>query len=154
MINNDDFNPMPDIKFHREALLLRVVDGDTIDVEIDLGWSMKLKERLRLEQVDTPEINKKAESKAGKWVKKEVEKLFKKGTPLIITSMAYDRTGHVRGKYGRTMAVVYRAEDGFCLNKHLIAKKVAWRTNGKGSLLEERTLTSLTGIPKKFRKES
>ena len=91
-------------------MLKRVVDGDTLDVEIDLGWSLKLKERLRLEQVDTPEINKKAEKEAGKWVTERVIDLFPEDTELIITSMAYDRTGRVRGKYGRTMAVAFRAE--------------------------------------------
>ena len=142
---------MPKERFYRNAILIRVVDGDTLDVEIDLGWSMKLKERLRLEGLDTPEIRSQAEKKAGNWVKQDVEKLLLENTPLIIASMAYDRTGRVRGKYGRTMAVVYRAEDGFCLNKYLLKKKLAWRTNNNGSLLEERKLSSLTGIPKSER---
>ena len=141
------FPTIPEDRFHRQAVLLRVVDGDTIDVEIDLGWSMKLKERLRLERLDTPEINKKAEKEAGKWVKAKVEELLPEGTPLIITSMAYDRTGHIRGKYGRTLAVVYRAKDGFCINQHLIEEKLAWCVDDRGSSLEERTLSALTGIP-------
>jgi len=130
------------------------VDGDTLDVEIDVGWSMKLKERLRLEGLDTPEIRVKAEKGAGKWVKQEVEKLLKENTPLIITSLAYDRTGRVRGKYGRTMAVVYRAEDGFCLNEYLLKEKLAWPTDNNGSLLEDRILTSLTGIPEDWKNEN
>jgi micrococcal nuclease len=131
--------------------MLGVVDGDTLDVEIDLGWSMKLKERLRLEGLDTPEIKQQKEKEAGKWVKEEVEKRFKINVPLIITSMAYDRTGRVRGKYGRTSAVVYRAEDGFCLNEYLVKEKLAWLCDDNGSLLEERTLDSSTGIPKEKR---
>jgi endonuclease YncB( thermonuclease family) len=113
---------------------------------------MKLKERLRLEGLDTPEIRSKAEKKAGNWVKQEVEKLLRQNTPLIIASMAYDRTGRVRGKYGRTMAVVYRAQDGFCLNKYLLKEKLAWRTNNNGSLLDERELSLLKGIPSSERK--
>jgi micrococcal nuclease len=143
---------MPKERFYRNAILIRVVDGDTLDVEIDLGWSMKLKERLRLEGLDTPEIRSKAEKKAGNWVKQEVEKLLRQNTPLIIASMAYDRTGRVRGKYGRTMAVVYRAQDGFCLNKYLLKEKLAWRTNNNGSLLDERELSLLKGIPSSERK--
>jgi len=46
------------------------------------------------------------------------------------------------------MALVYRAEDGFCLNKYLLKKKLAWCTNNNGSLLEERKLSALIGIPK------
>jgi len=150
--SNLRFPVMPKERFYRNAILIRVVDGDTLDVEIDLGWSMKLKERLRLEGLDTPEIRSQAENKAGNWVKQEVEKLFQENTPLIIASMAYDRTGRVRGKYGRTMALVYRAEDGFCLNKYLLKKKLAWCTNNNGSLLEERKLSALIGIPKSERK--
>ena len=142
---------MPEDRFHRSAVLLGVVDGDTIDVEIDLGWSTKLKERIRLEWLDTPEI-KAAEKTAGLWVKQEVEKFFENYPDLVITSMAYDRTGKVRGKYGRTLAVVYRAADRLCLNKYLIENKLAWRTDSNGTVIEDRTLTSLTGIPEEYRK--
>ena len=143
----DDFQEMPEDRFNRSAVLLRGVDGDTLDVEIDLGWSMKLKERIRLERVDTPELRKTAEYTAGIWVTNRVRELFKEGTRLIITSMAYDRTGQVRGKFGRTMAVVYRAEDRLCLNEYLLKNRLAWRTNDSGKLLEERSLALLTGIP-------
>lgn len=145
---------MPDDRFHRNAILVRVVDGDTLDVEIDLGWSMKLKERLRLEGVNTPEVRGNAERDAGKWVKRKVEKILKKGTALIITSMAYDRTGNVRGKYGRTLAVVYNAKEGVCLNAYLLEKKLAWPTNERGSLVAKRELASLTGLPLKLRKRN
>lgn len=145
------FPSMPDDRFHRNAILLKVVDGDTLDVEIDLGWSMKLKERLRLEGLDTPEVRNQAEKKAGNWVKQEVWKFLPENTPIIIASMAYDRTGRVRGKYGRTMALVYRVADGACLNEYLLINKMAWRTDDKGSLLDARTLSLLTGIPKEER---
>ncbi|MDC0358101.1 thermonuclease family protein [Oligoflexia bacterium] len=144
-----DLDPMPEIKFHREAILRRVVDGDTLDVEIDLGWSMKLKERLRLEFVDTPELNKKEEKKAGQLVKSHLEELLPVDTTrLIITSMAYDRNGRVRGKYGRTMAVVYRADDGWCLNKYLLKERLAWKTDENGKIAGKRDLSLLTGIAK------
>lgn len=144
------FKKMPEDRFNRSAVLKRVVDGDTLDVEIDLGWSMTLKERVRLAGVDTPEINNKVEKEAGKWVKSEVAELFKEETPLIITSTAYDRTGNVRGKYGRTMAEVYRLNDGLCLNDYLIQKKWGWPTDDKGSIVGERSLALLKGLPKKL----
>ncbi|WP_395140506.1 thermonuclease family protein [Armatimonas sp.] len=150
-MKTDDFQEMPEDRFNRSAILLRVVDGDTLDVEIDLGWSMKLKERIRLERVDTPELRKAAEQKAGAWVKKNVEEFFETEKRIIITSMAYDRTGQVRGKFGRTMAVVYRAHDRKCLNEYLLSKCLAWRTNNSGKLLEERSLDLLTGIPEEER---
>lgn len=141
------FDPMPEDRFHRQVILIRVVDGDTLDVEIDLGWSTKLKERIRLEGLDTPEINKKAEKKAGQWVKERVEKIIGKNTAITITSLAYDRTGQVRGKYGRTSAVVYLTAEGLCLNEYLLKEKLAWATDEEGHLLEERALSKLTGIP-------
>lgn len=151
MSNFDDFKDMPEDRFSRSAILLQVIDGDTLDVEIDLGWSMKLKERVRLERVDTPELRKAVERKAGMWIKKNVEDFFDKAEPLVITSMAYDRTGQVRGKFGRTMAVVYRARDGQCLNAYLLNNNLAWRTDDNGKLLQERSLALLTGIPEQER---
>jgi hypothetical protein len=72
MGNFDVFKEMPEDRFSRSAILLQVIDGDTLDAEIDLGWSMKLKERVCLERVDTPELRKAAAQKAGMWVKKKV----------------------------------------------------------------------------------
>jgi endonuclease YncB( thermonuclease family) len=146
-LETDAFQEMPDDRFNRRAILINVVDGDTFDVEIDLGWSMKLKERVRLEGLDTPEIRRKEEYKSGIWVKEEVEKLLLPSEPLIITSMAYERTGQVRGKFGRTMAVVYRLRDKLCLNQYLLEKKIAWATDKHGKLLIDRSLLLLTGIP-------
>lgn len=143
------FDPMPKIKFYREAILRRVVDGDTLDVEIDLGWSIKLKERLRLEHVDTPELNNKAERGAAQLVKSHIEEILPVDTTrLIITSKAYDRNGRVRGKFGRTLAVVHRADDGWCLNRYLLEEKLAWETDTKGEISGERDLSLLTGIEK------
>ena len=42
--------------YRYRAELDRVVDGDTFDVLIDLGFYIRIKERIRLEEVDTPEI--------------------------------------------------------------------------------------------------
>ena len=146
------FGSMPEDRFIRRAVIVRVVDGDTLDVEIDLGWSMKLRERLRLERVDTPEIRRAEESKAAKWVSEKVREHFGENTDIIIASMAFDRTGQVRGKFGRTMAVVYRAEDRLCLNELLLREKWAWPTDDSGKLLSARSLDLLTGIPENERR--
>ena len=139
---------IPEIKFHREAKLLKIIDGDTLDVEIDLGWSIKIKERIRLEGVDTPEINKRKENKYGKLVKAHVESLLPPQAALILTSVAYERTGRIRGKYGRTLATVYHPETSLCLNYYLQKKKLAWETDEKGKIKGERDLSLLTGFKK------
>ena len=151
MIEANIFGIMPEDRFIRRVVIVRVVDGDTLDVEIDLGWSMKLRERLRLELVDTPEMKRAAESNAAKWVSEQVRKHFYENTPIIIASMAFDRTGQVRRKFGRTMAVVYRARDPLCLNELLLREKWAWPTDNKRKLLSARLLDLLTGIPESER---
>lgn len=145
------FPPIPEDRFFRRAMMLAVVDGDTLDVEIDLGWSMRLKERLRLESVNTPETRGDAEREAGRWVKAKVAEYLPAETPLLIASTVYDRTGRARGKFGRTIALVYRAEDGWCLNQRLLEDKLAWPTDDNGSLIGERSLTLLTGLPEELR---
>ena len=50
------------------------------------------------DRVDTPEIKRKEECDAAIWVKEELENLLKPGAPMVITSMAYDRTGQVRAE--------------------------------------------------------
>ena len=149
MSRTDD--KMPIDRFNRKATFVRVVDGDTIDVIVDLGWSMKFKERLRLSGVDTPEIYNTKENEAGKFVKGVVEKFFKDNEELMITSTAYDRTGKVRGKYGRTLAEVFRLRDGECLNSYLLDEKLGWPLNDKGELVGERSLALLSGLPGELR---
>ena len=55
--------------YRYRAKLVRVVDGDTIDLDIDLGFYIRITERVRLEGVNTPEIFR---------VKKESEE-YKRG---------------------------------------------------------------------------
>lgn len=157
-MSDDVSDRMPEERFHRSAILLRVVDGDTLDVQIDLGWSMKLKERIRLAEVDTPEVSG-SERAAGISVKSKVEEFFgvkdeivPENTRLILTSVKYDRTGKLRDHYCRTIAEVYRAEDGENLNGYLIEEKLGWKTDFDGNLLEERSLSLLTGLPLELRR--
>lgn len=145
------FLPMPEDRFFRRATLVDVIDGDTLDVEIDLGWSMRLMERLRLESVNTPETRGDAEREAGRWVKAKVAEYLPVETALIIASTVFDRTGRARGKFGRTVALVYHADDGWCLNERLLEQKLAWPTDDHGSLVGERSLALLTGLPEELR---
>lgn len=146
-----EFPPMPVERFFRQATVTGVVDGDTLDVEIDLGWSLSSHERLRLEFVNTPETRG-AERDAGRWVTEHVQGLLPPGTPVVIASTAYDRTGRVRGKFGRTIAHVYHAAEGWCLNERLLQSKLAWPTDEQGSLQGERSLEALTGLPEELRR--
>ena len=91
--------------FVYRATLERVVDGDTIDVTLDLGFDVKLhKQRCRLSGIDTPESRTRdlAEKKLGLEAKERLKELCKE--KLIIKSLG-------KGKYGRILAIPY-TEDG------------------------------------------
>ena len=101
--------------YMRCGRVLRVVDGDTLDIEIDLGWSLKFTERVRLAEVDTPEARgpERAEGmKATAFVQGWVDR--NEGECLIHS------TEYARGKYGRTIAVVYPRGGGVSLNDLLV----------------------------------
>ena len=91
--------------FVYQAELDRVVDGDTVDVILDLGFDVKLhKQRVRLHGIDTPESRTRdlAEKKLGLAAKKRLQELcFGK---FKIKSLG-------KGKYGRILGIPY-TEDG------------------------------------------
>lgn len=86
-----------------ECKVLNVVDGDTIDVELDLGFNIKLKERVRLIGVDTPEVyGPKAEpagAVATQFTKDWIEKRQKNNDKFSYHSVKYN----AKDKYGRSL---------------------------------------------------
>ena len=85
-----------------KADLIRVVDGDTVDLVIDLGFDTLRKERFRLYGVDAPEMNT-AEGKAAKaWL---IGILGPYGAIYVQTIQL--ETKAKRDKYGRFLAVLY-----------------------------------------------
>lgn len=89
----------------------RVVDGDTIDVSIDLGFDIWHKTRLRLAHIDVYEHNTEIGKKATEYVKNIIE-----GKMVEITTSKPD-------KYGRYLATVII--DGGNLNASLVSKGFA-----------------------------
>ena len=70
------------INYTYKAKLKRVIDGDTIDVIVDLGFSTYTEQRLRLLEIDAPEMRG-AESAEGKESKAFIEQLLKRGEIVI-----------------------------------------------------------------------
>lgn len=87
--------------FQYNATLVRVVDGDTIDVELDLGFHIKMHERVRIANVDAPEIWGKRATPEGRLCRDFVNLWFRrKKNPIFwVVSEKYD----ARGKYGRVI---------------------------------------------------
>ena len=87
-----------------DVVLLKCVDGDTVDVDIDLGFGVWLKdERVRIMGIDTPEsrTSDKVEKLFGTAAKNRLKELLKNGGKLITTE---DKSGEdMKGKFGRIL---------------------------------------------------
>lgn len=103
--------------------VLNIVDGDTIDIELDLGFHIKMKERVRLIDVDTPEVFGPNAVPAGQvasdfskhWVSERTERGV-----FVYESKRYN----ARDKYGRSLGYLrWESADGKkeTLNEALIA---------------------------------
>ena len=110
----------------------RVLDGDTIDVTIDLGFDLLKKERVRIAGVDTPEkrTRDKEEKALGldatAWMKEKLEGAIKGDDELTIRT---ELKGGV-GKYGRLLGWLYVGDDEFSLNQQMITEGYAWAYDG------------------------
>jgi len=98
-----------------KAHLLRVIDGDTFDVTIDLGFRITTYQRLRLVGVNTPEIRG-VERPEGLRIKDYVKNLIEGKELTIETSKV--------GKYGRYICEVY-LDNEEKLSQHLLARNMA-----------------------------
>jgi micrococcal nuclease len=85
-----------------KAELVRVVDGDTVDLIIDLGFDTSRKERFRLYGIDAPEVNTLAGKAAKAWLE---DALMPLGAIYVQTIQL--ETKAKRDKYGRFLAVLF-----------------------------------------------
>ena len=110
----------------------KVVDGDTIDVTIDLGFDLYKKERVRIAGVDTPEkrtrdLEEKALGlDATAWMKDKLTETIKGDEELIIRTELKGGTG----KYGRLLGWLYVGEGDISLNEQMITEGYAWAYDG------------------------
>jgi len=102
---------------------IRVVDGDTVEADIELGFGITMRRFIRLLGVNAPEMRGKDRIK-GKAAKANMKMLINK-SPVVILESAKDATG----KYGRVLGVLYSGDtpkkqnlnkmmvsDGFAVN--------------------------------------
>ena len=116
----------------RVTKINKVLDGDTIDVTIDLGFDLYKKERVRIAGVDTPEKRtRNLEEKAlgldaTNWLKDKLTETIKGEDELTIRT---ELKGGV-GKYGRLLGWLYVGEDTISLNEAMITEGYAWSYDG------------------------
>ena len=116
----------------RVTEIVKVLDGDTIDVIIDLGFDLYKKERVRVAGVDTPEkrtrdLEEKALGlDATRWLKEKLEGAISGDDDLVIRT---ELVGGV-GKYGRLLGWLYIGTDELSLNEQMITEGYAWAYDG------------------------
>ena len=116
----------------RVTKIKKVLDGDTIDVVIDLGFDLAKTERVRIAGVDTPEkrtrdLEEKALGlDATNWLKEKLNETIKGDQELTIRTELVGGTG----KYGRLLGWLYVGDSEVSLNKQMIAEGYAWEYDG------------------------
>jgi len=110
----------------------KVLDGDTIDVTIDLGFDLYKKERVRVAGVDTPEKRtrdleeKELGIHATNWLKEKLDGAIAGDDDLVIRT---ELVGGM-GKYGRLLGWLYIGDAQVSLNEQMITEGYAWAYDG------------------------
>lgn len=106
-----------DFLYKYRAFVVSVYDGDTITVDIDLGFNVwKMAEKIRLYGIDTPEIR--GEEREDGLIAKDWLESKIKGKEIILETVK-DRSG----KYGRMLGIIWY--DGDCINDLLVEEELA-----------------------------
>ena len=102
--------------YEYRAKVIKVIDGDTVDVDIDLGFGMTYKkQRVRLMGIDTPESRTRdlVEKLFGKASKKHLKEILSNAEMLTLVS-------HDKGKFGRILGELFVGNSSFSINQQMI----------------------------------
>ncbi len=97
------------------ANTIRVVDGDTVEAEVDLGFGIVASFMFRLYEINAPEMRGPGKDK-GKKAKEHLQSLVNKHEPLVVKTIK-DK----QGKYGRYLAILLSQEGSLNLNALMVA---------------------------------
>jgi micrococcal nuclease len=113
---------------YRVKKVIKVVDGDTIDADIDLGFDISLTKRVRLSGVDTPESRTTdlKEKTLGLEVKEWLKHKLEGAKDILIKTQLPDSTE----KYGRILGNLYINNAALSLNQQMIDEGYAWTYDG------------------------
>jgi micrococcal nuclease len=126
---------------YRVKNVTKIVDGDTIDVVIDLGFDISFSSRVRLAGIDTPESRTKdlKEKALGLESKDYLKKRLEQATNIIIRTEKVNSTE----KYGRILAWLYLDGETKSVNHEMIEKGYAWGYLGDTKLKDFESLAKL-----------
>jgi len=113
---------------YRVKKVLKVVDGDTIDVDIDLGFNVSYTQRVRLAGIDTPESRTTdlKEKALGLEVKEYLKHSLEGAEDVVIQTEKPDSSE----KYGRILGWLFINDDEISLNEKMINEGYAWEYDG------------------------
>lgn len=109
--------PVPPVTWTYQARCLRLIDGDTLHVEVDLGFRSHIRTPVRLLGVNAPELSTPEGQAALTWV---AGWMAGAGVSAALTIQSAHPGDYSGDKYGRWLATVWRS-DGACLNDDLLA---------------------------------
>lgn len=117
-----------ELVYHYKAEVVDIVDGDTVDVIIDLGFNTFKKQRLRLKDIDAPEnrTRNKLEKKAGLLVEEYLKDLILNREMIIMTEKLE------KGSFNRYLADLYFKDSYKSLTKMLKEKGLVKKYGHKG----------------------
>lgn len=95
---------------YRVKEVLKIVDGDTIDVSLDVGFYTYLTKRLRFLNIDTWEVRGE-ERERGLIAKARLTEIIEAADRLYVQTIM-----DAKGKYGRVLAILYAEKDGMVMN--------------------------------------
>ncbi len=113
---------------YRVKKVLKVVDGDTIDVDIDLGFNVSYTQRVRLAGIDTPESRTTdlKEKALGLEVKEYLKHSLEGAEDVVIQTEKPDSSE----KYGRILGWLFINDEEVSLNEKMINDGYAWEYDG------------------------
>ena len=132
----------------RVTEIVKVLDGDTIDFIIDLGFDLYKKERVRIAGVDTPEkrtrdLEEKALGEdATNWLKEQLDGAISGEDDLVIRT---ELVGGM-GKYGRLLGWLYIGDETESINERMIQQGYAWEYDGGTKKKDFQELREIRGI--------
>jgi micrococcal nuclease len=117
---------------YRVKEVLKIVDGDTIDANIDLGFDISLTKRVRLNGIDTPESRTTdlKEKTLGLEVKEWLKHKLEGAKDILIKTQLPDSTE----KYGRILGNLYINNESLSLNEQMINAGYAWSYKGDAKI--------------------
>lgn len=124
---------------YRILEIIRVIDGDTIEAIIDLGFNIHLKQHVRLSNINAPTIRTLDEEvkKYGLRAKEKLQEYINTGDNIIVAT----QKPTADDKYGRVLGEVYVEGHSLTASEYLLANQYVWAYN-----LEQENLSDLSPL--------